>query len=132
MDNHGFPVVASGDISPRRFITMSGDYTVAQATANQRPIGVSEEASRTDTDAKHAVAGESVAMRRPGFRAKLEIGATVVAGERLKADASGRGVPVATTGTTIQEYGAIALKGGSNLDVIDVFVELGSVRPAIA
>jgi hypothetical protein len=52
-------------------------------------------------------------------------------GNLLKSDADGKGVPIATTGTTIQQYGAMALESGKSGEKIRVFIMLGSERPAI-
>jgi hypothetical protein len=67
-----------------------------------------------------------------GSMCYVEAGATVTAGQYLKSDSQGRAVPVATSGTTVQNYGAIALQGGSSGEKIRVLVIIGKVRPALA
>ena len=131
-------LVAGGTIYPCRFVKMSGvaDDRGLQATANDVLIGVSYDGGKFSplsdlvTDNPHAQAGDSIGLYGDGEQCLLELGDTVVRGNRLKADADGKGVAIATTGTTIQQYGAIALESGIAGDKARVFVLLGSERPS--
>jgi len=132
-------LVAGGDVYPCRFVKMStaADDRGLQATANDAPIGISYDGGKhaplSDlvTDNPHAEAGDPIGLYGEGDQCLLELGGTVVRGGRLKSDANGKGVAVATTGTTIQQYGAIALESGVSGEKARVFILLGSERPAL-
>jgi len=132
-------LVAGGTIYPSRFVQMdaSNDDRGLQATANDALIGISYEGGKYAplndlvTDNPHAASGDYIGLYGDGEQCLLEAGDTIVRGNKLKADADGKGVPIATTGTTLQRYGAIALESGSSGEKIRVFVLLGSERPAI-
>lgn len=131
-------LVAGGDIYPCRFVKISSaaNYKGLQATANDVLIGVSHEGtnypplSDQSVSTKHAKSGQPIGMYGEGDECLLEIGDTVVRGNRLKADTNGKGVPILTTGTTIQNVGAIAQESGSSGERIRVQVRFESVRPA--
>jgi hypothetical protein len=132
-------LVAGGNIYPCRFVKMStvADDRGLQATANDAPIGISYPEGRyapledVVTTNYHAITDDPIGLYGDGEQCLLEIGDDVTRGGRLKSDADGKGVPVLTTGTTIQQYGAIALESGSSGEKIRVFVLLGSERPAL-
>lgn len=133
-------LVAGGDIYPSRFVKLdaTAENTGLQATANDLPIGISMEGTNKpqvedlSTATLAAAAGQSLRLYGLGDVCLLEAGGTVTPGDRLKADADGKAVPIATTGTTIQNYGAVALQGGAAGDLIRAFVLIGSERPALA
>jgi hypothetical protein len=132
-------LVAGGTINPCRFVKMStaADDRCLEADANEDVIGVSYEGGKyaplSDlvTTNPHAIAGDPVGLYGDGDQCLLELGADAVRGNKLKSDADGKGVPIATTGTTLQRYGAMALESGKSGEKIRVFVQLGSERPAI-
>lgn len=132
-------LVAGGDIYPCRFVKLSAaaDFTVLQADANAEVIGIAQEGSRKPplsdliTDMKAAEAGDSVKMFTDGDVCLLEAGGTVTRGDLLKADANGKGITVASSGTTIQNYGAVALQSGAAGEKILVQARFGKVRPAL-
>lgn len=119
---HASPnLVARGNISPCRFVKQdtATDNGALQAGTNERVIGISCEGSdrpplsdlvTTDYAARD---GETFRLHGDGDITTLEAGAPVVAGDELKSDSSGRGVPIATTGTTIQNVGARALEAAA-------------------
>jgi len=131
-------LVAGGNVYPARFLKMStvADDRCLQADANAQLIGISYPEGKYSplsdlvTTNYHAVAGDSVGLYGDGEQCLLELGGTVTRGGRIKADADGKGVAVATTGTTLQQYGAIALESGVSGDKIRVYVLLGSERPS--
>lgn len=131
-------LLASGTIRPCRFVKISGAFQCAEADANEDVIGVSMEGTNTAplsdlvTSDNAAVSGDSLRIFGNGDTCLLQIGDTVTYGQRLKSDADGKGVPVATTGTTIQYYGARALQSGSASEKIWVQIEIGVIRPALA
>lgn len=112
---------AGGDIYPCRFVKLSAaaDHTGLQAGDNEASIGVSMEGSNYPplsdlvSTTKAAEDGEYFRLFGDGDQCLLEIGLAVTRGQRLKPDANGRGVPVATTGTTLQNVGAVALASGT-------------------
>lgn len=130
---------ASGDIRPSRFVTQDGDFTCAESNANDRIVGVSMEGTRTapisDVVLTNLAAqvGESLKTYGDGEECLIELGDTVVVATeaRLKADADGKAVPVATSGTTVQNIGGFALQGGISGDLIRMVVQPGQWRPAI-
>lgn len=129
-------LTASGTIRQCRFVKVSGNFTGAEADANERVIGISYQSSRTAPlndlapTSDHAISGDQIQMYGLGDVCLLEYGATVVAGEYLKSDADGKGVPIATSGTTPQYAGAIALDGGAAGERRQVFVVLTGVSHA--
>lgn len=124
---------ASGDIYPQRFVKFSGDNTVAQAGANENAIGVSMRQSKAFDSALAASDDGQVAVYTVGQIAKLELGGTVTAGGYIKADTNGKGVAIATSGTTAQNVAAVAVNGGADGEIVDVMVlTLHKVYPALA
>lgn len=129
---------ASGTIRPCRFIKISGNDDCAECDANDRPIGITYQDGKYPplndlvTTNNHAEDNDPVRSYGIGDICLLELGGTVTAGDRLKSDADGKGVAIATTGTTIQQFGAVALEGGSSGEKRRVQIVLGSERPALA
>jgi hypothetical protein len=107
--------IAEGAVTKHRFVSFgTTDNQIGMASAStDLLVGVSTEQDTADTavcDVIHL--GE----------AKLVLGGTVSAGDRVTSNASGAGV-TATTGTV----GAIALKDGVAGDVIPVIVQLNNI-----
>ena len=134
-------LIAGGTVNPFRFVMMStaADHTGLQATANAELVGIAGEETKFAplddlvTTNPHATVGQPLNVRGPGEEALVEAGAAFSAGVRLKADTNGKAVAVATSGTTNQNYGAIAQQAANaEGDLVRVSVELGTVRPAIA
>jgi len=136
MSSLGFTGIAAGDVYPARFVKKTAnDWEFAQAGANEPIFGISQigtnKAPIPDvTSDKAAEAGQSCRIHKEGERCLLQLGGTVAAGDRLKADTDGKGVAIATSGTTPQRYGAIALQGGSANEFIEVEVQIGVESPA--
>lgn len=135
-------LVAGGDIRPFRFIkidsTPGASHTGLEADANDELIGVCggetnyAPLSGIITTNLHAKAGQPIKLHGDGEETLLELGDTVTQGQKLKSDNDGLGVPIASIGTTLQRYGAIALENGAAGERIRVQVLLGSERPALA
>lgn len=127
---------ASGTIRQCRFVKISGNFTGAEADANERVIGISYQSSRTAPlndlapTSDHAISGDQIQMYGVGDVCLLEYGGTVTAGEYLKSDADGKGVTIASSGTTPQYVGAIALDGGSSGEKRLVQMVIASVSHA--
>lgn len=133
---------ANGNIYPSRFVTVdpSSNAKVIQATANSKVLGVSQVGtnypplndSAVTVAGYAAVAGQIVEFHGPGQVCHVEAGDTFAAGDYLKADADGKAVPILTTGTTLQRFGAIALDAATAVgQLIRCYVAIGSERPAI-
>lgn len=124
---------ASGNIYPARFVKFVTTSTgkVAECDAGEKVYGISQLGVRRDpyieTLGRAAADGEPIMVFDDGEDCTLEIGGTVVPGDRLKSDADGKGV--ATT-TNLDEYGAIAINGGSSGDQILVKVQRGQISAA--
>lgn len=135
-------LVAGGNINPCRFVKRdsSADHQGLEGSANAIVCGIAGESSRLAplenyvTTNYHAIAGEPIRLHPEGDTdVLLEMVATCSAGDRLKSDASGKGTPILTTGTTIQHFGAIAEEAcGIAGQKIKVRVFIGSERPALA
>ena len=137
MSSIGTPAFAGGDIYPCRFVKQSAaaDFNVLQATANDPIKGISQAGTNLPpipevTSDKAAVAGQQLRIHTPPEGCLLELGGTVAAGDRLKADNDGKGVAIATSGTTPQRYGAVAQQGGDAGEKIRVEVVIGVESPA--
>jgi hypothetical protein len=134
------PLVARGNILPSRFVRLdtASENGCVQAGDNTDVIGIAQAGTNKPqvtglVDATYAAeSGQQVMVAGLGSICLLEAGGTVTPGQYLKSDSQGRGVAVATSGTTIQNYGAIALQGGSSGDKIRVMVIIGKVRPALS
>jgi hypothetical protein len=130
---------AGGNIIPSRFVTLTNNATVTQAGDNQEIVGVAFEGTQKAPLQDYvstlyaAETGQSVAVYSVGEVCLVEAGGSISAGNLLKSDSQGRAVPIATSGTTIQNYGAVALDGataaGQKIRVL--VIPFGKVRPAL-
>ena len=136
MSSLGFTGVAAGNVSPSCFVKKTAnDYEFDLAGANDPIFGITQDGTNKApipgvTSQYAAEAGESCRVHKPGERCLLKLGGTVSAGDRIKSDSSGNGVSIATSGTTPQRYGAVALQGGSSGELIEVEVLIGVESPA--
>jgi len=132
--------VANGTIAPSVFVTPDGtlDNHVVQASTNQPIQGVSQ--NFTDyppipsASTNAAVQGESLKVYGNGTICMLKAGSGGwVQGNKLKSDNNGCGVPIAASGTTAQEVGAIALTNANAGEYgrVQVFLE-SKVYPALS
>ena len=118
---------ASGNISPSRFVTLSGAYQVAQVSAPTQPIlGVSQEGTKyaplqdLAPNAYAAEAGNPVDVYVTGSVCLVEAGAAVAAGVWLGADSQGRAIAA----TTAAHVGGISLDAASAAgEKIRIFVQ---------
>jgi len=116
---------AGGTIATYTFVMMdtTTEGQVVQATAGAEIYGVSQAGTRRVPydgldDGNAAIAGEDInVFGPPEVGIMLRAGGTVVRGDRLKADATGRGI---TTVTATDEVGAIAQGSGAVDDLIPV------------
>ena len=133
-------LVARGNILPSRFVQLdsSTECGCVQAGANADIIGVAQSGTNLPqvtgfVNAQYAATnGQQVMVAGLGSICLVEAGDRITPGQYLKSDANGRAVPIDTTATTIQNYGAIALQGASGAgEKIRVQVIIGKVRPAL-
>ena len=116
---------ANGNIAPSRFVKTdtTGDGLALQAGAGDKILGVSQAGTRRTPyggldDGFAAIAGEDLEVFVQGeHNVMLELGGTVVAGDRLKSDANGKGITTTTTG---DEMGAATDVAGTSGQVIPV------------
>lgn len=132
-------LMASGNIPVSSFVKISGQKKVAVAGANEAVIGISFQAGRYPPIPQQsgtnyaAISGDPVPVYGVGDQCHLLIGSGgVTAGDRIKSGASGEGIKVATTGTTQQEVGAIALETAVEGELCLVQVVKYSFYPALA
>lgn len=130
--------IAGGDIRTCRFVKMgAADLTVLESDANEAVIGISQEGAKSapipGASVLAAAAGENIDVHGLGVECLLVISDTVARGAYVKSDADGAGVTLATTGTTAQNVGAMALQSGVAGDKIRVVVlHMHKVYPALA
>jgi hypothetical protein len=109
---------ASGAIGAYRAVTSAGDHAdgiVVQAAVDPAPLlGVTAEVDAGDD--------EPIGVVLHGI-AFLQLGDTVVFGERLTVDSDGRGVPCVLAPGTAEEVIGTALAGGHVGEIIDVLVQ---------
>lgn len=133
--------MANGDIRPSRFVQQdsSADHKATEGGDNVPVIGVAMESSNYPPLSDLAItvlaaqAGQYFKMYGDGEQCLLEAGAAITHGDKLKSDSVGRGVPILTTGTVLQHFGATALQTAAAAgELIPVQVHsLKSERPAI-
>ena len=121
---------ANGDIFPSRFVKLDpADGKVVQCLAGDLPFGISQEGTRrspyVDSSGKAAAAGEPLAVYTLGERALLQVNGPVTPELRLKADANGMGIAVASP--SVDAYGGIALFNGAAGKLIEVLVDPGNM-----
>lgn len=135
---------ANGTIRVARFVKVdpADNNSVLEADANEGIIGISQIGGReaplpvvTTDPPQAAQSGDNVLIHTLNTAREdvvLRIGSGgCTAGGRLKSDADGNGVAVATTGTTIQNVGAIALETASEGDYCKVQICRYEFRPAL-
>jgi hypothetical protein len=133
-------LMANGDIRPARFVELQRAAPIAkaiEANANERIIGISMNATNKApipdiSSTLAASAGQSLRLYIEGEECLLELGGTVNAASFIKSDADGKGVAALTTGTVLQEIGAVALEDGVSGEFIRVKIQIHRHRPAIA
>lgn len=130
--------IAGGDIRPCRFVKGgAADLTVLEADANEAVIGISQEGTKAapipSASTLAAAAGENIGVHGLGEVCLLTLGSGgATRFGYLKSDADGNGVAIATTGTTAQMVGAIALQSGLEGEKIRVQVlHMHKVYPAL-
>lgn len=129
---------ANGDIRTCRFVKIdsSDDNLILEADANEAIIGISpdhaQDAPISGASANAAAQGDAIAINPIGSVCLLEAGSGGwTAGDELKSDADGKGVTRASTGTTVQNVGAIAFADAAAGDLSPVLVFRSSIRPAL-
>lgn len=133
MPNTPPALVASGAVLPFRGVKLSGEHTGAQTTANDAGIGIARGSTRNApleglvTTNNHANTGDPISLIGDGEIGLAEVGAAVTAGDKLKSDANGKLVAIATSGGATQNVIAVALEDGAADGVkIRVQVQLGA------
>jgi hypothetical protein len=134
--------VAGGTIRPSRFVIgdSSNDNRVLESGANgEQLVGVSQPGSNTVplsdlvSTTNAATVGQPVKVYGLGDFCLIEAGAAVTRFSLLKSDSVGRGVDIATSGTTQQFYGALALEDASAAgELIRCQIIIGDTYPALA
>lgn len=120
--------VANGNIGYSLFVKQDSSVgKVVIAGAGEATVGISGQSQRNAPwyplqDGYAAVAGENVRVYTENEVCYLRLGGTVTNGQRIKSDASGKGVAATADKDA---YGAKALQSGVDGDVIEVVVETG-------
>lgn len=132
--------MAAGNIYPSRFVKIYSANKVTQASTNEETEGISQEGtnyppitdSRITVAGYAAVSGEAIRVYQDGEVCTIEAGGSFSAGGLLKSDSNGKAVAVATSGTTIQYFGAEALDDSTGTgQLVRVKVRRGHIRPAV-
>lgn len=132
---------AADNILPSRFVELNngGSNYAGPCGTNGQIIGVAQEGTRSFpqegvSDVAAANDGETFQCYSVGEVCLVEAGAAIGVGDLLKSDGNSRAVPIATTGTTIQNYGAVALEQAtaSGQKIRCLVVPFGKVRPALS
>lgn len=134
------PLKAGAAIGAALFVKLStaADNTALVADTNAPIIGVSSEAAQNapipGASANAAVAaGDQLNIHPIGSVCMVTAGSGgVVRGGELVADSDGTAVARATTGTTIQNVGAIALQSAAAGELVEVLVVRYPLRPALS
>lgn len=117
---------AVGDIHPCRFMKITDDFIVSQASSTGDTLfgiahdSVNQPTAVITTNLTHASTGETVSYYKNGDVCLLEIGGTVNAGDVLTTDTTGRGV------SSDGNSGAIAIDSGVEGDRIFVQIVVGA------
>lgn len=140
-DTQGHSWRAGGDIRPSRIVKIStaADFTALEADANEFGIGISQVGTEdppglSGASTNAASAGKNVQVFGPGSICLLELGSGgATRAGFLKSDADGKGVAIATTGTTAQNVVAVALESGAENEKVRVQVlPMHKVYPALS
>lgn len=124
--------VSGGNILPFAFVKIdSTDNTVVVAGANGEAIGATNGSLRREDATYHAIAGDTVQLQ-DGDVIYVEAGGSVSAGGRVKSDAAGNAVAVATTGATNQYSPGIALQDGADGGKMAIKWQPVVIRPALS
>ena len=97
-----FSKICGGNVPPSRFVKLQSDGTVVLCGAGEDMWGISQAATRNSSltgldDGYAGISGEAINIFGPGDdQAQLELGGTVTVGQRIKSDASGKGVSATT------------------------------------
>ena len=93
MADFGFmpQLTASGTIAPNRFVTISGPFQGAQASAvTQIVVGVTDQSTRAfDNTSDHAITGDEISLQ-PSRLVQVECAAAITAGAAVAPSANGR------------------------------------------
>jgi len=118
--NPNLSVLATGDVNPSRFVTISGSLNVAESNAGEVPVGVSQPGTKLFNSTLAAASGDVLGVYAEAQECWLLYGGSVTAGDRLKPDADGKGVTASPTDSS----GAVALESGSSGGLYRVRVEI--------
>lgn len=136
---------AGGTIRRARFVKISTteNNRCLEADANERVIGISQIGGReaplpsvTADPPEAAQDDDHVRIHTSNTEREdivLEIGSGgITAGALIKSDADGKGVAAATSGTTLQWVGAVALEAASDGELCKVELLIFPHYPALA
>lgn len=132
-------LVAGGDITTHSFVKVStaADNTALQAGANEQVIGISQVGPKeppgvSGSSTLAAAAADHIQVFGNGDICLLRAGSGGwTRGDNIKSDASGNGVTAATTGTTVQNIGAVALTSAAENELGTVQIIIMKTRPEL-
>lgn len=131
---------AGGNIATHSFVKLStsANSTALQAGDNEFVIGIAQVGPKeppglSGASTNAAESGDNVQIFGLGDICLLRAGSGGwTAGDLLKSDSNGDGVTAATTGTTVQNVGAVALETVSAGELGLVQIQIIKHRPALA
>ena len=132
---------SGGNITTASFVKVStaAPNTCLQAGANEQVIGISQQGTKYPqgllgvSNTYAAEAADEIDLNGLGDITRLRAGSGgFTKGLNIKSDANGDGVLVATSGTTIQYVGAIALEDAAEGELGQVQIIFMAIRPALS
>lgn len=138
--NQSPQLVAGGTITTHSFVKLStaADNTALQAGDNEQVIGIAQVGPKeppglSGASTAAAAAGDHIQIFGLGDICLLRAGSGGwTRADNLKSDSNGDGVPIATSGTTQQNIGAVALTSTAEGEYGLVQIMISKTYPALA
>lgn len=119
------PLIAGGNILPKRFVYISAESTGAQCTtALQNVVGVTQDTTRRYDSTYCAIAGDTIPFQNPpnGILIGVAGSGGVTAGAHVESDANGAGITALFTADTNRCHRYVSLDtvaSGENFRMIE-------------
>ena len=117
-------LIASGNIRPFRFVTMSEDRQAAESNLNEIMVGVCEGSTTDFTSDNHATVGLEISLQT-GHIVRVITGEAILFGQRVQSDAEGAAVVIDAAGT--RNYAGVAMYDAASGEELEIFWMPGSI-----